>query len=261
MYKRIFLSFIFLITMGQLVAQTNLPYRPLQLKLNNDKLLYGVKFGANMPRMYYSGKNLKKLPHDFRLSPTISLFVEFNLHNKLSMAMELNYQQKGTATSYVYEDNYNVSYKLKADYMAIRIPFYWYFINDYKIGPYMFLGPDVAYAFGGNISLSQPGLSIPEAYVHISDSNINRLYVGALGGLGVRKNVYLKDWILVLKLDGALNCGFLNTFSSAELNETATPVNVHAYNSQKGRYSVGLEINFSLGITKYNIDTNCFPFD
>ena len=262
MHKRIFLLVFLLTIVGQIMAQNIVyPYRPLKQNINDDRVLYGVKGGINMPRMYYTDKNLKKLPHDFMASPTISLFAEFNLYKKLSMAIELNYQTKGTATSYVYEGKYNVTYKLKADYLGVRLPLYWYLSNTSDVCPYLFAGPDFAYVVGGNISLTQPGLSISDVYVWINDSNINRLYLGALAGVGARKNMYFNKWILVFKLDGAVNCGLNNTFAYAERNETATPTNIHAYNSQKGRYSVGFEINLSIGISQYNIRTNCFQFD
>ena len=123
-------------------------------------------------------------------------------------------------------------------------------IGNKDFSPYLYVAPDFGYAFGGNISLTQPGLPISDVSVGISDSNINRFNIGILGGLGVRKNVNLTNWIVVLKVDAALCYGFINTFSASETNETATPTNIHAYNSQGKRHSVGLEINLSLGFER-----------
>ncbi|MBQ7532309.1 MAG: PorT family protein [Bacteroidales bacterium] len=239
MCKRVLVFILLIMSIGGLAAQNI-----------NDKNFWGVKVGANFPRLYYSDKNLKELPHDMMVGPTVGLFYEFKLYKTVSMAVEIDYQQRGGATSYVYENKYNVNYKLKAHYASLRLPFTWYMIGNKDFSPYLYVAPDFGYAFGGTISLTQPGLPISDVSVGISDSNINRLNIGILGGLGVRKNVNLTNWILVLKVDAALSYGFINTFSPSETNETATPTNIHAYNSQGKRHSVGLEINLSLGFER-----------
>lgn len=260
MLRRLLIFFLLLTQCGVLVAQEiYYPSRPLNIHIN-DKILFGLKGGVNLPRLYYSNKNLKKLPHDFMLCPTVSAFVEYKIYKKISMAVELNYQQRGGATSYVYEKDYNVTYKFQADYASVRLPFYWYWSNNYKFSPYLFLAPDFGYAIGGNISLSQPGLPIEYVSVAINDANINRMYIGLLGGIGIRKNVYRQNWIWTYKADAALNWGFLNTFAYSENNDTSTPTNVNAYNSQGRRASVGLEINISIGLSRDQVDTNCFPY-
>lgn len=260
MLKRTFIFLFLLATTGIVTAQDiYYPSRPLNRHIN-DKVLFGMKGGINIPRLYYSDKNLKKLPHDFVLGPTASVFVEFKVYKKCSMAVELNYQQRGGATSYVYETDYNVSYKLQANYASMRLPFYWYWSDNYKLSPYLFLGPDLGYAIGGSISLSQPGLPIEEVSVSINDANINRIYAGLLGGIGIRKNVYRNNWIWVFKADAALNWGVLNTFAPSESGDTATPNNIHTYNSQGRRASLGLEINLSISLICDHFDPRCYPF-
>jgi len=239
MSKKIIILIMLLTAMGGLTAQ-----------VVNDRAFFGIKGGANFPRMYYSDKNLKELPHDMMLGPTAGVFFEFRLFKTVSMAVEVAYQQRGGATSYVYEDKYNVNYKLKANYAVLRVPFTWYILGNHSFSPYIFVAPDFGYAFGGTISLSQPGLPISDVSLDISDANINRFNIGLLGGVGVRKNFSLTNWVLVFKVDAALNYGFLNTFSPSETNETATPTNIHAYNSQGERRMMGLEINLSLGFLK-----------
>ncbi|MBO7459505.1 MAG: PorT family protein [Bacteroidales bacterium] len=262
MCRRILLFILFFAIIGEIMAQEILyPSKTMNLHIN-DKVIYGIKGGVTIPRLYYSDKNLKDLPHDFMIGPTLSLFVEFKVYKKVSMAVELNYQQKGGATSYKYENDYDVSYKLKADYLAIRLPFYWYMSNSHTTSPYLFVGPEFAYAFGGEISLSQPGLPISDVSVAINDSNINRFNFGILGGVGIRRNIHLKNWIVVLKADAALNWGLTNTFANSETEETATPTNIHAYNSQGQRHSIGMEINLSLGFIRDKAidDAPCHPF-
>ena len=216
----------------------------------NDKAFFGIKGGVNIPRLYFRDVNLNKLHQDFLVYPTASLYAEFKLYGRLSLGAEFNCQLRGGATSYTYETNYKVNYKIRARYISMRLPVYCYLFNHPTIAPYFFISPDFGYAHSGDIILTQPGLPISEVSVSINDSNIRRFNFGMMAGLGVRKNANLNNWTIVLKVDLALNWGHLNSFSPAETNGTATPTNVHAYNSQGRRLITGIELNLSIGISK-----------
>ena len=239
MYKRILLSILLFASLGRIDAQGI-----------NDKAFFGIKGGVNFPRLYFRDTNLQSLPHNFLVYPTASLYAEFKLYNRLSLGAEFNCQLRGGATTYTYETDYTVNYKIRARYISMRLPVYYYLFNHPTIAPYFFIGPDFGYAYNGDIFLTQPGLPISDVSVSISDSNINRFNFGMLAGVGVRKNANLNNWTIVLKVDFALNWGHLNSFSPAETNETATPTNVHAYNSQGKRLITGLELNLTIGISK-----------
>ena len=239
MYKRIVLFILLLASIGGLKAQHI-----------NDNALFGIKGGVNFPRLYFRDNNLQRLPHNFLVYPTASLFVEFKLYNRLSLGVEFNCQQRGGATTYTYETDYKVNYQIRARYISLRLPVYYYLFNHQTIAPYVFLAPDFGYAHSGDISLTQPGLPISDVSVSINDSNIRRFNFGMMAGFGVRKNANLNNWTVVLKVDLALNWGHLNSFSPAETNETATPTNIHAYNSQGKRLITGVELNLTIGISK-----------
>ena len=216
----------------------------------NDKAFFGIKGGVNFPRLYFRDSNLQSLPHDFLVYPTASLYAEFKLYGRLSLGVEFNCQQRGGATTYTYETDYQVKYQIRARYISVRLPVYCYLFNHPTIAPYFFVAPDFGYAHSGDIFLTQPGLPISDVSLTISDSNIRRFNFGIMAGLGVRKNVNLNNWMIVLKADLALNWGHLNSFSPAETNETATPTNIHAYNSQGKRLITGVELNLTIGVSK-----------
>lgn len=223
-------------------------------------LLFGLKGGVNFPRLYYTNQYVSDLPHDFVMGFSVGAFVEIPFNEWLALAPELNYQQRGGATSYVYEQEYNVSYSLKANYASVRLPLIGYLRTSRSVRPYLLLGPDVGYVINGEISLSQPGLDIPDSHINLTKSNIDYWYVGMLGGVGVRANLVFREVVLVVKMDAAINFGFTDTFSDAEHNETATPTNVHAYNHQGKRLSRGLEINLSIGYIREKKDDVCGRF-
>lgn len=256
MTKRIFYIFLLILVFsGELFSQG---YQ--SASSDNDKTFFGIKAGINAPRLYYTNPHIKNLPHDLVIKPSLGIFLEFPLYRWLSVAAEFNYQNRGGATSYDYEQDYHVTYKLDAMYMSLRVPFYIYMPVSKKTAPYLMLGPDLGYAFGGNISLSQPGLDIPESSVNINDANYNPYYFGMLAGVGIRHKGNTKNYVCITKLDVALNWGFLDTFSKSEQNETAVPTNVHAYNHQGKRYSRGLEISLSIGFIRNEDMSACRDF-
>ncbi|MBO7083065.1 MAG: PorT family protein [Bacteroidales bacterium] len=257
------LAILLTVVSFKLTAQgTFYPQRNYDSSINKG-IVFGIKGGVNLPRLYYTNSYLKGLPQDLVFGLTGGIFVEFPLFDILAIAPEFNYQQRGGATHYTYEQYYDVKYQLQAGYLSLRVPLYCYIPVSKKIQPYVFLAPDLGYVVNGNISLSQlrqpkqsgqPELDITGSNIAVSDANINRLYAGALGGVGVRTNIALSSFTLVIKTEAALNWGFLDTFSKKEHQETAISTNVHAYNMQGKRYSRGLEVQIGFGFISNGVD-------
>lgn len=226
-----------------------------------DKTYLGLKGGINIPRLYYTNPELKSLPHDLTVQPSLGLFVEIPLTDKLALAAELNYQNRGGSTSYDYEQDYKVTYSLNATHLSLRLPLYCYFSPSAKLTPYLMIGPDLGYVIGGEISLTQPGLEIAQSNVTINNNNYNPYYIGVLAGVGLRHKAVLEKYICITKLDVALNWGLLDTFGQAEKDETAIPTNIHAYNHQGERLSRGLEISISFGLIRHEDMSACRGFE
>lgn len=248
------LAILLTVVSFKLTAQgTFYPQRNYQSTINKGTV-FGFKVGANLPRLYYTNSHLMDLPHELCLGLSGSVFVEFPFSEVVAFAPEINFQQKGGATSYLYEETYDVDYQLKAGYISIRTPFYFYVPVSSPLQPYVFISPEAGYAINGKISLSQPGLDIPESHVAISDANLYRLYAGALGGVGSRMNIALPRYTMIIKTEIAFNYGFLDTFSEKEHQETVAPTNVHAYNLTGKRYSRGIEVQVGLGFIRNKVD-------
>lgn len=222
------------------------PSRPKDDAARYEGPVYGIKGGINFPRLYYTSQALKDLPHVMMLTPSGGFFLELPLSRIITIAPELCYQQRGGATTLKFNGS-DVDYSLKAHYFTVRVPFYCYAPISDRFKPYLLLGPEMgAPAFGKITGYGQE--------VKINSSNINRLYLGAVGGAGFRVNMPLSRITLVLKLETAINWGLLDTYSPAEQAGTATPVNIQAYTIDGHRWSRGLECHLGLGFffNKYN---------
>lgn len=223
------------------------PERPADDAVRYEGPIYGIKGGINIPRLYYTSEVLRDLPHVTQLKPSVSCFVELPMTKTMTIAPELNYQQRGDSTYYRFNGS-TVQYSLFAHYISVRVPVYCYIPVTDLFKPYLFLGPDLGVPVAGDIQLkSDPSIPGFGNTTKINSSNINRLYFGALGGVGMRVNVPFSIITMVLKLEAALNWGLTDTYSRAEHAGTAHPLNVQAYTINGHRYSRGLEIHLGLG--------------
>jgi len=230
-----------------------IPSRP-----RSDAALYegpvlGLKGGVNMPRLSYTNDYLGSLPHDLMFTPSFGAFLEIPFLRPFTIAPELNFQTRGGSFSYKYM-NVQENYQLKAHYVSVRIPVFFYMPISDRVKPYLFLSPDLGYATKGSISLSHPKHGLPDHSVPLNRSNMRYAYLGALGGAGIRFNFPLSVITIVMKLDAAINWGFLDTYAKLEQASTAIPVNVNSYHIDGKRFSRGLEVHLSLGffINKYD---------
>lgn len=226
----------------------------------NHCFFFGLKAGVNLPRLYYTNPYIDDLPHDFIIKPSVSFFMEFPVSSLVGLDVEFNYQQRGGATTYDYEQQYKVNYQLSASYISLRVPLYFYMPVSPKIRPYLFLSPDAGTAFEGKIRLSQPGLDISESEVDVGASNMNLLYLGVVGGVGLRTTIAISQMTFILRFDTALNWGITDTFSDKEHAESVVSTNTYAYNHQGKRLSRGLEVHVSLGVVPNVKDDVCDHF-
>lgn len=226
------------------------------------QILYGLKGGATLPRLYYSDPSLGNLTHHDTLRlPSASLFVEFPLNRHLSLAPELNRQYRGGIVTYRNPAHRTTTYQMDACYLSLRVPVCYYLLENPLFSPYLLAGPDLGYAYQGSLLLDQPGMPIPQKKVPINAYNLFRFHFGALAGAGLRLNLNLSRVIFVVKLDAALNWGLTDTFSPHEKDETSVPTNVHAYNHQGVRLLRGLEAHLGMGcIIKEGMKDACGNF-
>ena len=246
---------LLLLLSASLMAQSRFfPSRPRNDAALYEGPVYGLKGGVNIPRLYYTEPNLASLPHDLMITPSSGFFVEIPFLRPCTIAPELNYQVKGGSFSYSYAQHIKEVYELRASFVSLRIPLFFYMPITDRVKPYVFLGPDFGFAIMGDIALTHPNHEIPDQALSINPSNFKYAYWGALGGVGIRFNLPLSLITIVVKADAALNWGLRDTYSRHEHGGVAIPLNVNVYDIQGKRYSGGLELHLSLGyfINKYD---------
>lgn len=263
--KKIIATIFFLLIITTLPAQVK--NRKLDRSGKNDDkaLIIGIVGGATAPSYRYSNNYLSELPKNFTIGPNAGVFVEIPVTKFFSISPEVMMASKGYKTSYEYGKNeagvpYNVTYQVNAKYASLRIPFIFRFPTSGIVSPFLFVAPDVSYLLGGKISVNQPGLPIPKEEIEIGTANMKNLDAGAYFGLGLRIKIRFSDYFtLFTRIDLGYNMGFMNTFSDAELSESASPTNINAYNINKNdkRLNRGFELNIHIGVPLHKRQCGC----
>ena len=221
----------------------------------------GVKGGMNYCKMFYTDDNLE-ITHDFSMRPSGGLYIEIPVLRFFSISPEFMFIQRGTKTTYVYDKDITVDYKLNARYFDFRVPFqfYWLLSNSFK--PYAFVAPDFGYVLGGKITVDQPKLKeLPHASCDVGEANMNLYDFSVLLGVGFRFDIKMEKTSLYIKVDAAYNHGLVNTFSSKEKSDGSSSLNVNAYNVTGSRYNRGIEFMLSVGMPFYSKKGTCSYFE
>lgn len=219
---------------------------------------FGVKAGLNHSTFIYTDKNLKPLPNNIFIRPDLGVYVEAFINDNLSLAPEVFLYNKGNLTTYVYENNYDVTYKVKTRYLTTRLPLYYYFQtylkSESKVRPFvrteksikLFLvcAPSIDYLLGGNISLTQPGLPINEVNINVGKANMHNIDFSMFIGCGYS----FINSEFISKIELGYNFGLINSYSEMEKIENSQSTNIHAYNITGKRFNRNIELNVSFGI-------------
>lgn len=221
----------------------------------------GIKGGVNLPTMHYTDKWLSELPQIMKPKPIVGVFVDIPLNSFITFSPELLYVERGMNTIYTHYSSYEIQYSIKARYVDARLPFHFGSNVTKSIQPYVVTGVDIGYLLGGNIHLIQPEMPLPELEVKIGNANMNRLYVGAFAGLGVKLFRIVKGQKIHLRIEAAYNMGFVDSFSKMEHDEDAHSVNVNAYNITGKRFPRGLEATVGFTFPIYpDMNDACYGF-
>ncbi len=219
----------------------------------------GVKLGAADAVMEFTGEKVKDMNHSRVIHPVGGIYVELPVAKFFSVSPEIMFMQRGTTVSCMWMGS-QTDYRLNSRSIDLRIPlqFYWVASNVFK--PYVFFGPDFSYVLGGKINLDQPDGEMGNSEVEIGDANINRYDVSVMAGIGFRFDITMDKRYLYIKIEGAYNHGFLNTYSQKELDDMVQSANVHAYNVSGGRYNRSFEVMISVGMPFYKKGETCSYF-
>ncbi len=224
----------------------------------------GVRFGS----MTFSDIDKSVFPDkEGMTSGLFSVFVERNFGKEGNFGIRpmvtfLNRGGKltGIYSTGEYEGYYkeegidDVSYRLKAHYLDVRVPiFYQFGTYASKIRPYVYVAPIVGFPTGGKINVEQRFLS--GDYVGyelgLNKANIASTYFAGAIGVGAKWNLNVEGQNLYLALDASYEFGLSNTYGKKEKDGEAIvqkELFYNAYQIKGNRKFSGFELMATIGI-------------
>lgn len=217
-----------------------------QKSLPNGQVAFGIKGGVNMAKMTYTDNHLSCLPQSIVYCPIGGVFIDFPVTSQISIAPEILYVGRGGNTSYTHYSGENVLYEIHSRYIDLRFPLLLGISFTDKFQPYMVIGFDAGWVLGGSIHLNQHGMPCADTTIMIGSANMHSIRAGVFGGVGIRWFKLINGKRAQVKIDVTFCHDYLDSFANKEHDDTASPVNVNAYNITGKRFSKGLEISLGM---------------
>ena len=253
MKKNVVILCLLLVLQNAAVAQSNGFSSPKEVSI-------GLKGGINLAGMTFTAPRLSELPQSMALKPVGGVFVDIPLLDWLAVVPELMYVERGMATHYMHYSGCEVDYAIRSRYADFRLPVLIGVNLTSWFQPYLVAGGDAGYLLGGSIHLWQPGLPSPDLTTDLGEANMKPLYLGAFGGLGLRFFKPMKGHRAQLRIEATYNHAFVDTFSEMEHNDSASPLNVNAYNITGKRFPRGIEVTMGLVVPLTPDKDACYSF-
>lgn len=247
-----------LLLFGSNLNAQKLTFPPFIQPDRSSVVTIGLKGGFVLPHFYYSDAALKGLPHNLLLRPAAGITLDIPIEN-WQISPQAMYYGMGMSSTYIYKNEYEVQYLVYSNYLDLRASASYRFRLNKKTYAYAFISPGVGVLLNGNLSLTQPGLDISETHLEMTKANMNDINIFISSGVGVQYYINMPRFSLTIKLETGYNFGILNTFSNKEIEETALPTNVYAYNNTGKRYARGVEILASIGLPLKFDKLKCNP--
>lgn len=232
------------------------------------KWYVGVGGGIRFGNMTFSDIDKSVFPDKEGLtSGLFSVFVERNFGKEGNFGIRpmvtfLNRGGKltGIYSTGEYEGYYkekgidDISYRLKAHYLDVRVPiFYQFGTYASKIRPYVYVAPIVGFPTGGKINVEQRFTSGEYAgyELGLNKANIASTYFAGAIGVGTKWNLNVEGHNLYLALDASYEFGLSNTYGKKEKDGEAIvqkELFYNAYQIKGNRKFSGFELMATIGI-------------
>lgn len=209
----------------------------------------GLRFSDVDDDAYDSKKSL--------CSPVVSVFVqgEFGGNRQFAVRPEVAYVRRGgTLKDFIVDDDVTADYKLRADYLDLRLSLMYNFgSRDSKFRPYVFVTPMVGICAGGNVSLETEEDGVYGGVrSDLSDANMSKTYFAVAPGVGFKWHFRTGSQaqnLCWLGLEASYEIGLSDTYGSKEKDREAVDlVGNTRYNIDGTRKMSGFEIKAVLGI-------------
>ncbi|MDR2628093.1 MAG: OmpA family protein [Dysgonamonadaceae bacterium] len=214
-----------------------------------DRVSVGVKAGLNFPTMHYSEGGINSYSSAVYAKRLFEIFADISLNeaNTLSVRPGFKFLTRGQHIS----DN-GIDYELNAGYTELSVPVTYTFRRVKSVFPYLFAGPELGFARGGNISYADASVPWEDAEegwdIDVSSANLKSTSLGVYFGGGVKYPVSIGKFPLTLGAEIGYHWGLTDTYGSKEKSGSARALNMQAYEIKGSRTHRGLEVGVTVSV-------------
>ena len=234
-----------------LVALCQLTCEKLVAQNSNNKSGFGFRVGRNHADLNYSSGLYDIYTHKDHWQNQYGFFLNCQVSKHFSIRPEIDYIGRGVSLKY--ED---ITYKMDAKYVDLRLPFILSFAPNSIINPYIFVAPEFCLARDGVITYmsNQTGKISSD----ISDANLSQYDVAVIGGFGIEFPINIGHFHMSLAAEGGYSIGLFDTFSKDEINCESTLLNSSPYilPPEGSRNNKGVEVVVSISIPFSSFESN-----
>lgn len=258
-------------------CQSQAQQRTLRASNRLDRIIFepsiGIKGGITGYNYLYTDYWYDDIEQNKMDGTMFGVVAEFPYNRWLSPSIELMKITRGTDFSYVDRMDDTVNYSVQANYLDLRLPVFLKANATNWFQPFIFGGLDFGYNYGGTIHIKQSkygagfnnGVDNPNVSgdpvngydVLMGKANMAQFTSSAFAGAGLRFNIFFPRWALIIKVSGAYNFGFVNTFSKMEMAREIDAINVNSYILHGRRFNKGYELCGSIAVPLRYIDKSC----
>jgi outer membrane protein OmpA-like peptidoglycan-associated protein len=123
------------------------------------------------------------------------------------------------------------------------------FTKPNTVRPYLMFAPVIGFATGGTIYMDD---GYDYYGTDITDKSISPVDISMLLGAGIKVPIKLGDFKIVAGIEGTLDIGLIDTYSSYEHDGSSYGLNMDYYPIEGSRNNVGLELTASIAIPLSN---------
>lgn len=234
-----------------LVALCQLTCEKLVAQNSNNKSGFGFRVGRNHADLNYSSGLYDMYTHKDHWQNQYGFFLNCQVSKHFSIRPEIDYIGRGVSLKY--ED---ITYKMDAKYVDLRLPFILSFAPNSIINPYIFVAPEFCLARDGVITYmsNQTGKISSD----ISDANLSQYDVAVIGGFGIEFPINIGHFHMSLAAEGGYSIGLFDTFSKDEINCESTLLNSSPYilPPEGSCNNKGVEVVVSISIPFSSFESN-----
>ena len=227
-----------------------LPAMNLEAQHFIDNTEIGFRYCWNHADMNFSHKMFSIYNHKDFWQNGFGFFFTNRVSSHFAIRPEIDFIGRGTSLKY--ED---ISYKLDAKYVDLRLPLIVSLAPHSAVNPYLFVAPELCIVREGEITYksNQTG----KISTDLAEGNIRPYDIGVMGGLGIEIPIRIGDFRFSIAGEAGYNLGLLDTFSDDELDGDAIVLNPspYTYTPESSRNNRGIEaaVTFSLPLSNFHL--------